>query len=179
MSASLNQLVAEMRPWARALVDLAGRAGLAPRVTSTRRSHSEQGRLYRSYLAGKNPYPVAPPGESAHEFGYAFDLAISPMTDANLRDLGQVWTGWGGVWGGVFDDPIHFEFPGFPHAAIQAHAKAKRPLRERAANIGVSFLPAAGWLTLADPNPLVAKTPTIWPGWADFLDPFGFIHDKK
>src|SRR6266571_678409 len=98
MSSSLDQLVAEMRPWARALVDLAGRAGLAPRVTSTRRSHSEQGRLYRSYLAGKNPYPVAPPGESAHEFGYAFDLAISPMTIQTFRNLGQVWTEWAAWW---------------------------------------------------------------------------------
>src|SRR5260370_7963043 len=128
MFASFNQLVAEMRPWAHALVDLAGRAGLLPRVTSTRRSHSEQGRLYRSYLAGKNPYPVAPPGESAHEFGYAFDLAISPMTDANLRDLGQVWTGWGGACGRVFDDPIHFQFPGFPPTPLPPHPNSKRPL---------------------------------------------------
>jgi len=33
---------------------------------------------------------------------------------AALTELGRIWKSWGGVWGGEFDDPIHFEFPGFP-----------------------------------------------------------------
>src|SRR5216683_7859635 len=116
MSASIGSLVRELRPFAAALVRVAGQAGLQPRITSARRSRSEQTRLYHRFLAGQNPYPVAPPGTSAHEFGFAFDLAITPMSQSNLADLGKVWTGWGGVWGGQFDDPIHFELPGFPHA---------------------------------------------------------------
>lgn len=160
MSASLGQLVAEMRPFARELVDIAGRAGLMPRVTSTRRSHAEQTRLYRRYLEGANPYPVAPPGQSAHEFGFAFDLAISPMSPENLADLGKVWTGWGGVWGGQFNDPIHFEYPGFPHSQIhEVHTVA---LREKIANTAVGFLPSAGWLTLIDPDPLKADKVPWW-----------------
>lgn len=120
MSASINSLVPELRPYARALVDLAGKNGLQPRITSARRSHAEQTRLYRRYLAGLNPYPVAPPGSSAHEFGMAFDLVISPYDLALFKQLGQIWVSWGGVWGGAFQDPIHFELPGFPHKAAEA-----------------------------------------------------------
>ena len=112
MSADLSQLIPEFEPYARDLVMAAGQAGLQPRVTSTRRSHAEQQRLYRRYLAGLSQFPAAPPGRSAHEFGYAFDMVVEPM-DA-LGDVGAVWLDAGGVWGP--NDPIHFEFPGFTPA---------------------------------------------------------------
>lgn len=123
MSASLQSLVPALRPYARALVDLAGRAGLQPRVTSTRRSHAEQARLYRRYLAGQQEYPVAPPGQSAHELGMAFDMVTASMNLSDLADLGKIWESWGGVWGGNFDDPIHFELPGFPHALKKRNSR--------------------------------------------------------
>ena len=111
MSASLSHLIPELQPFAADLVRAAGAAGLQPRVTSTRRSSAEQARLYRRSLQGMQTYPVAPPGTSAHEFGYAFDMVVSPM-DA-LPDVGAYWKQQGGVWGGEFNDPIHFEYPGF------------------------------------------------------------------
>lgn len=52
---------------------------------------------------------MAPPGASAHEYGFAFDIVVDG--DENLADLGSVWQSWGGVWGP--GDPIHFEYPGF------------------------------------------------------------------
>lgn len=106
--ASLNDLVPELRDPARALVDAAGRAGLLPRVTSTVRTSSEQRRLYNRFLAGQSGYPVAPPGTSAHEYGMAFDMVVSPM-DA-LADVGYTWQTWGGGWNGA--DAVHFELPG-------------------------------------------------------------------
>ena len=109
MSASINQLIPEMQPFARELVRAAGAAGLLPRVTSTLRSHTEQTRLYRRYLAGINQYPVAPPGTSAHEFGYAMDMVVSPMED--LPDVGRYWQQLGGLWHS--SDSVHFEYPGF------------------------------------------------------------------
>lgn len=111
MSASISQLIPELQPFARDLVGAAGAAGLQPRITSTRRSTAEQTRLYRRYLAGLNPFPVAPPGTSAHEFGFAFDMVVSPL-DA-LTDVGAYWQAQGGIWGGEFSDPVHFEYPGF------------------------------------------------------------------
>ncbi len=105
----LNALIPELQPAASALVDLASRARVNPRITSTLRSHSEQARLYASFLRGGRRYPVAPPGTSAHEYGYAFDLMVEG--EENLADLGSVWKLWGGFWDA--SDPIHFEYPGF------------------------------------------------------------------
>lgn len=106
-----------MQPYAKALVDVAGANNLLPRVTSTRRSHAQQARLYRAYQQGLQQYPVAPPGTSAHEFGYAMDMVVSDMD--YLPSLGDLWKSWGGIWGGEFNDPIHFEFPGFKAAQTE------------------------------------------------------------
>lgn len=109
MSASLSQLIPEFEPIARDFVTAVGQYGLQPRVTSTLRSYPEQKRLYNRYLAGQSQYPAAPPGTSAHEFGYAFDMVVSPMEYLPL--LGDAWKQLGGVWHA--EDPIHFEYPGF------------------------------------------------------------------
>ena len=109
MSGSLEDLIPDFVPYARELVADAGQAGLQPRITSVRRTSSEQARLYRRYLAGQSQLPAAPPGHSAHEYGYAFDVVLTPY-DA-LAELGQVWRDAGGVWGPR--DPVHFEWPGF------------------------------------------------------------------
>ncbi len=116
----LDALIPELQPAARALVDLGSRAGINPRITSTIRSHSEQAKLYASFLRGGRRYPVAPPGTSAHEYGYAFDLVVD--RDSDQADLGQVWQSWGGVWGA--SDPIHFEYPGFSPGAATVSARA-------------------------------------------------------
>jgi hypothetical protein len=110
-----NELIPELRAFASALVDLAGRAGLSPRVTSTIRSRTQQSRLYRAYLAGRRRYPAAPPGTSAHEYGAALDLVVTPY-DA-LYELGELWQSWGGIWSPK--DDIHFEYPGWQSAALE------------------------------------------------------------
>lgn len=107
---SIDALIPELQQPARDLVQLAGTAGVQPRVTSTLRTRTEQERLWRRFQQGLTRYPVAPPGSSAHEFGYAFDMVVSPPEE-NLVDLGTVWRQWGGKWGA--SDPIHFEYPGF------------------------------------------------------------------
>lgn len=117
MSADLRSLIPELQEPARALENLAVRAGVAPRITSTLRSRAEQTRLYRRFLAGQNPYPVAPPGTSAHEYGYAFDMVV--IGAENQADLGTVWKQWGGVYGGKAD-PVHFEYPGFSPPRAEA-----------------------------------------------------------
>ena len=142
MSASIRQLIPELQPFAADLVRAAGAAGLQPRVTSTRRSSAEQTRLYRRSLQGLSTYPVAPPGTSAHEFGYAFDMVVSPM-DA-LPDVGRYWTQQGGVWGGAFNDPIHFEYPGF------TKPKSFTPnAYDKTLNFAAGFLPLVGEAQLA------------------------------
>ncbi len=112
-----EDLIPELQEPATAIVAAAGRAGLQPRITSTRRSAAQQARLYRKWQAGASPYPVAPPGLSSHEYGFAFDMVVSPME--SLEDVGYTWQSWGGVWGAQ-RDPVHFEYPGFVAPAATA-----------------------------------------------------------
>ncbi len=120
MGGRLDDLSPELAPFAVALVDAAAAAGLQPRVTSTVRTHSEQGRLYRGFLANpQRQYPVAPPGYSAHEYGEAWDMVVTPMEA--LADVGATWLDWGGGWNGA--DAIHFELPGASERARQAGAQ--------------------------------------------------------
>ena len=124
---SLDELDPELAAAANDLVDVAGRAGLQPRVTSTVRTSSQQARLYRGYLANpQRAFPVAPPGYSAHEYGEAFDLVVTPMEA--LADVGYTWQTWGGGWNP--QDAVHFELPG---ASERARAKGK----EQEASTGI------------------------------------------
>lgn len=106
----ITELIPEFQPFADDLIQAASAARLNPRVTSTRRTHAEQKRLYEKYLQGQSRFPAKPPGQSAHEFGYAFDMVVSPFEA--LGNVGYFWQQMGGVWGGS-QDPVHFEYPGF------------------------------------------------------------------
>lgn len=141
-----EELIPDIQDSARALVLAAAKAGLHPRVTSTIRGRTEQARLFRRYQAGLTKYPVAPPGTSAHEFGYAFDMVCTPL-DA-LQDVGYTWTTWGGVWHP--SDEVHFEYPGFspPAASIEANV----------ANVAAGFLPGPTGL-LASIGPSIEGAP--------------------
>ena len=146
MSANLDTLIPEFQPYARDLRDIAGAAGLQPRITSTRRSNAEQKRLYDRYLAGLSGLPAAPPGQSAHEYGYAMDMVVTPYEA--LADLGRIWQEAGGVWGGQ-RDPVHFEYPGF---------KAE-PYRDPVDKAVAEFIDSLPWyVSLAIPLPLMTIT---------------------
>lgn len=120
----LGALIEPLQPFAKALINLGGRAGVQPRVTSTLRTRTQQQRLYDGFLRGESKYPVAPPGTSAHEFGYAFDMVADNTED--LHDLGTVWKGWGGIWSPT--DEVHFEFPGFRASDFPEQAKTLQEL---------------------------------------------------
>jgi hypothetical protein len=125
---SLESLVPELREWARALVDFAGTQGLLPQVTSTLRTRAEQTRLFRRWQRGEQLFGVARPGTSAHEYGEAFDLVVTPFE--YLRDLGAIWKRWGGGW--AARDPVHFELPGASayyakFGALEAQSKVSVP----------------------------------------------------
>lgn len=106
----LDSLDVVLQPAAKDLFDLAQRVGVKPRVTSARRTYAQQQSLYEAYVAGRARYPAAPPGTSAHEYGFAFDMVVTGAV--NQADLGTVWRSWGGVAGGE-EDPVHFEYGGW------------------------------------------------------------------
>jgi hypothetical protein len=149
VAASLDSLVPELRDAARDLVAVCASAGLHPRVTSTRRSYAAQKTLYDKFITGRWPYPVAVPGTSAHEFGVAFDMVTEPYEA--LADAGATWEAWGGIWGGRYGDPIHFELPGFkkPQVAPKTASGADdAPFIAKALDFILAFNPAIGLVEL-------------------------------
>jgi len=101
VSAGLFLLDPRFRPYVESLLSVARLYRLDPVVTSTYRSIEEQSQLYREYLAGRHPYPVAPPGQSMHNYGLAADIV-----SIDNEWLGAVWKHWGGSWSPR--DDIHF-----------------------------------------------------------------------
>ncbi len=159
MSAYLSDLIEPLQPFAQSLVQLAGRAGVQPRVTSTRRTHSEQKRLYAAFQRGETHYPVAPPGRSAHEFGWAFDMVAATVED--LHDLGTVWVNAGGIWSP--QDEVHFEYPGFSAPALpeEAEPSATTPgfWEQFVAGLPIAFWPSILLSLLGVPTVAYARTP--------------------
>ena len=98
----MMRLDPRFRPYVEELLHIARRYRLQPRVTSSYRSIATQRRLYRAYLEGRHPLPVAPPGRSAHNYGLAVDFV-----SRDNAGLGHLWRSWGGVWGGD-SDPVHY-----------------------------------------------------------------------
>ena len=108
--ATLRGLNPALRPWAEWLYKLGKYYDSRLVVTSGFRSSRKQGQLYQRYLSGKSPIPAAPPGQSLHERGLAFDLArsgVDPFQDELLHWLSHVWKQIGGGVGGE-RDPVHF-----------------------------------------------------------------------
>lgn len=91
-----------LEPWLRPSAEWLVRQSPGVRVTSVYRSYSDQLALWLN--RSRNPYPVAPPGRSWHQYRRAFDLSAS---DAELRRLGSLWQQMGGTWSE--SDPIHFQ----------------------------------------------------------------------
>jgi LAS superfamily LD-carboxypeptidase LdcB len=108
---ALTALIPELGPVAEAFVNMARAHGLNPVITSVRRSAAAQRRLYdlrQRTLAGTlrpgeapQRYPVAYPGTSDHERGWAFDMVCD-----NPAEAGAVWNSWGGHWNP--SDAVHF-----------------------------------------------------------------------
>jgi hypothetical protein len=92
-----------LAPSLRAALDVAGRLlGRPVPITSGYRSRREQASLFaRRHLL---PYPVAPPGRSAHERGLAVDVPRS-FVPTLLRVAGRV----GLCRPYPASDPVHFE----------------------------------------------------------------------
>jgi hypothetical protein len=111
VSRALADLDPSFRPYAEALVSAA--RSLAPtQVTSTRRSWSDQARLYVDYLQGKRALPALPPERSLHVWGYAVDLVcgaykVGGPPSPEMAALGDWWRKAGGRWGGAAD-PVHY-----------------------------------------------------------------------
>lgn len=84
-----------------------GRIGLSPIIISTRRTFAEQTILYRSWLDGTHPFPVAVPGTSRHEQGLAVDL--KPSVPGCRGTTNEVMSRFSYRWAGP-QDANHYDF---------------------------------------------------------------------
>lgn len=91
--AKLNGLHPQVRAHALWTIAVGELYGLRPVVTSGFRSVAKQRELYERFLAGRSRYPVARPGNSAHNFGLAWD---SDVPDERMADWTAIrrWAGW-------------------------------------------------------------------------------------
>lgn len=97
-------------------------------IVSTFRTFPEQEAIYGQgrTTAGKI-VSNARGGESYHNYGLAFDVALLPGQGGSsqasaLANLGAFWEKIGGVWGGDFGDTDHFEYhPGFEWQDLRPH----------------------------------------------------------
>lgn len=114
MSTRLAGLHPQVRARAVEMLDWLGQFNFRPEVTSGFRSLSEQARLRRLWEQGKSRFPANRPGDSAHNFGLAFD-AVLPADVRGRPEWEAWWKAYREWWG--FDvpsnDSIHAEVPGW------------------------------------------------------------------
>ena len=106
--------------------ELADERGLGLKPGSMNRDYGTQAKMYANRAS--NPYPVAPPGSSAH-MGFATDFSgYKPEKLDAIRELAkEVGLVYGGNWSGKTFDPVHIQLgPGSDVTRyIQGHIDPK------------------------------------------------------
>lgn len=106
MTIQLRGLHEGVRPYAEYAHRVARHFGLEPRVTSTFRSWVDQSRLRRRYLQGRSRFPANAPGDSAHNYGLAWDSTVAPENQGLWNRIRE-WVGFRVP----SNDEIHAEVP--------------------------------------------------------------------
>ena len=126
MGVSYDALYPDLLQGMRELQQWLSQQRILTTITSTVRTYREQKFLWDRYQKGEASFPAAPPGHSAHEYGWAFDMIVSPSHW--LPQVGVAWEEyWGGTWGGHKSDPVHFELPGASQLAWQLGEQGATP----------------------------------------------------
>jgi len=88
----LRGLDSAVRPYAEYAHEIARYYGLDPTITSTFRGWSEQQALRSRWERGESRFPANRPGDSAHNFGWAWDSVV-PEADQALWDAIRRYVG--------------------------------------------------------------------------------------
>ena len=121
MAIALRGLDSRLRPAAEYTLQLAQQYGLSPTITSVYRSWEQQRRLRDLYLAGNSKWPANRPGDSAHNYGWAFDSWV-PDDEMQLWAAIRRYVGWE-----VFDsDIIHAQVPSWRQYRPSAFERNRR-----------------------------------------------------
>lgn len=102
----LYQLAPGLSEYALGPVRWAEYYGVPVTVTSVYRSAADQRRLRDAYLAGDSRYPAAAPGDSAHQYGLAWDSTVPEQYQAWWDYVRQAYG-----WQVPSNDRIHAQVP--------------------------------------------------------------------
>ena len=105
---------ARIRAHAERTVQAALDEGIRVNVISVRRQYADQMKLWQDYLAGRSRWPANPPGDSAHEYGVAFDATVPEGDYPRWFAIRKAY-GWATFAG----DPPHAEYPNW--RAVRAY----------------------------------------------------------
>ena len=97
-----------MRENVRWCVDIADYYGIAVTVTSTWRSMEKQAELRAAWEAGLSRWPANRPGESAHNYGLAWDSVVDERHQRLWKRIREF-----AGWRVPTNDIIHAEIPGW------------------------------------------------------------------
>lgn len=113
---SMSGMDPRLRQHAEDTIAYAQRQGLRVNVVSVRRSEAEQRKLYENWKAGINRWPAEPPGQSAHQYGVAFDATVPPGQQEAWNWVRSAF-GWR-IYG---NDPPHAEYPNWVQVVPYLH----------------------------------------------------------
>jgi len=88
----LRGLDSRVRPYAEWAFQIANQYGIVPTVTSTFRSWEQQQQLRERYERGQSRWPANKPGDSSHNYGWAFDSVV-PERQQDLWDQIRAYVG--------------------------------------------------------------------------------------
>ena len=103
---ALRGLDSQLRPYAEYTFELAHYYGLTPTVTSVFRGWAQQQALRTRWEQGRSRWPANRPGDSAHNFGWAFDSWVPEAQQAGWDQIRR-YVGWRVP----ENDYIHAELP--------------------------------------------------------------------
>jgi len=106
MSMQLRGLDSRVRPYAEYALEIARYYGIDPTITSTFRSWEEQTKLRARWERGESRFPANRPGDSAHNYGWAWDSVV-PAGQQNLWNQIREYVGFEVLAG----DLIHAQVP--------------------------------------------------------------------
>jgi len=116
----LRGLDSRVRPYAEYAHKIANYYGIVPTITSTFRSWEEQQRLRSRWERGESAFPANRPGDSAHNYGWAWDSVV-PAHQQGLWDQIREYVGFRVPAG----DRIHGEVPSWRNYRTDNFARSR------------------------------------------------------
>jgi len=116
----LRGLDSRVRPYAEYAFEIARYYGIDPTVTSVYRSWEQQTKLRQRWEQGLSAFPANLPGDSAHNYGWAFD-AVVPAHQQSLWDQIRAYVGFEVL----PNDIIHAQVPNWRQYRESGHQQVR------------------------------------------------------